>query len=380
MNGIILLFSTIYIIYLFYESYENKKIRSSFKHIIHVNGTRGKSSTSRLIEAALRGGEYRVFCKTTGTSPRTIDVFGVEKPITRRGSPNIKEQIKILKEAAKQKADIVVIECMAVKPELQYIAQNKILNADISIVTNVRRDHLEEMGPTVKDVAISLGNVMPRNGCFITAEKKFIDYYTKIGEKLGTKVYLAEDLDWDYGIDFKENVSIALEVCKILGIDKDTAIERMKKYKKDPGVLKTYKLKTENHKDIFFVNGFAINDPDSILIIYDYLQKKELFKNKNLILLVNNRGDRGYRVQQHIEVISKIRPDMVWITGGYKRFMKRDIIRIGIPEDNVFITNDYRLTKINSLKEDFVIFAIGNMVGHGEKIIEYIEGISEEHV
>lgn len=380
MNGIILLFSTIYIIYLFYESYENKKIRSSFKHIIHVNGTRGKSSTSRLIEAALRGGEYRVFCKTTGTSPRTIDVFGVEKPITRRGSPNIKEQIKILKEAAKQKADIVVIECMAVKPELQYIAQNKILNADISIVTNVRRDHLEEMGPTVKDVAISLGNVMPRNGCFITAEKRFIDYYTKIGEKLGTKVYLAEDLDWNYGIDFKENVSIALEVCKILGIDKGIAIERMKKYKKDPGVLKTYKLKTENHKDIFFVNGFAINDPDSILIIYDYLQKKELFKNKNLILLVNNRGDRGYRVQQHIEVISKIRPDMVWITGGYKRLMKRDIIRIGIPEDDVFITNDYRLTKINSLKEDFVIFAIGNMVGHGEKIIEYIEGISEEHV
>ena len=380
MNGIILLFSTIYIIYLFYESYENKKIRSSFKHIIHVNGTRGKSSTSRLIEAALRGGEYRVFCKTTGTSPRTIDVFGVEKPITRRGSPNIKEQIKILKEAAKQKADIVVIECMAVKPELQYIAQNKILNADISIVTNVRRDHLEEMGPTVKDVAISLGNIMPKNGHFITAEKRFIDYYTKIGEKLGTKVYLAEDLDWDYGIDFKENVSIALEVCKILGIDKGIAIERMKKYKKDPGVLKTYKLKTENHKDIFFVNGFAINDPDSILIIYDYLQKKELFKNRNLILLVNNRGDRGYRVQQHIEVISKIRPDMVWITGGYKRFMKRDIIRIGIPEDNVFITNDYRLTKINSLKEDFVIFAIGNMVGHGEKIIEYIEGISEEHV
>ncbi len=102
-------------------------------------------------------------------------------------------------------------------------------------------------------------------------------------------------------------------------------------------------------------------------MIYDYLQKKELFKNKKLILLVNNRGgDRGgYRVQQHIEVISKIRPDMVWITGGYKRFMKRDIIRIGIPEDNVFITNDYRLTKINSLKEDFVIFAIGNMVGHG---------------
>lgn len=380
MNIIIILFSCLYMMYLLYEFYENKRIRKSFVHIIHVNGTRGKSSTSRLIEAALRGQEYKVFCKTTGTSPRTIDTLGIEKAIIRKGSANIKEQIRILKQAAKQKADIVVIECMAVRPELQYISQNKILAADISVVTNVRRDHLEEMGPRLEDVALALGNVMPKGGHFITAEKRFIDYYRELGQGMNTKVYLAEDLEEDYGIDFKENVSVALEVCKLLGIDRDIAIERMKDYKKDPGVLNTYKIHNKNNKEISFVNGFAINDPDSIFIVYDALKDKEVFKDKDLILLVNNRGDRGDRVKQHIEVISKIKPDMIWISGGYKRLMKKDIIKIGISQEKVWIVKDYKLTEIDKLDRDSVIFAIGNMVGHGEKIIKYIGEIGEEDV
>lgn len=380
MEIIILMLSLIYILYLVYEDRENKKNRDSFVHVIHINGTRGKSSTSRLIEAALRGGEYRIFCKTTGSSPRTIDVAGKERIIHRRGRPNIKEQIGILKEAARQKADIVIIECMAVRPELQYIAQNRILNADISVVTNVRRDHLEEMGPTLKDVAIALGNVMPRNGHFITADKRFIEYYSELGQRFNTEVHLAEDLEEDYGIDFKENVSIALEICKILGVDRDIAIKRMRKYNRDPGVLKAYRLELKENREILFVNGFAINDPDSILMIYEYLQKKGLFKEKKLILLVNNRGDRGYRVKQHMEVISKIAPDMLWITGGYKRFMRRYMLRLGIPEDDILIVDDYRLHEINGVEENSIIFAIGNLVGHGEKIIEYIEGIGEEYV
>ena len=35
---------------------------------IHVNGTRGKSSVTRLIAAGLREGGMRTFAKTTGTA------------------------------------------------------------------------------------------------------------------------------------------------------------------------------------------------------------------------------------------------------------------------------------------------------------------------
>lgn len=380
MNKMIIGLFIFYMAYLFYESYKNERNRRTFKHIIHVNGTRGKSSTSRLIEAALRDGSQKIFCKTTGTSPRIIDVDGEESLIHRRSSPNIREQVKILDQAARQGADIVVIECMAVDPYLQYISQNKILDADISIVTNVRRDHLEEMGPRLKDVAISLGNVMPKNGYFISGEEKFKDYYRQLGEKMGSEVIFAEELHDNYGIDFKENVSLALEVCKLLGIDREGAIERMKDYRQDPGVLQTYHLTNQRGRDISFVNGFAINDPDSIMIVFDLLKDQGVFKDKELIVLINNRGDRGYRAKQHAEVIEEIGPKKVWITGGYRKFMQRNISKGQLGEEDIRIIRDPSLREIDSLDVDSVIFAIGNMVGHGERIIETIERIGEKDV
>lgn len=374
---IIIFIFLIYIFYLFFESIQNRKYRNKITHIIHVNGTRGKSSTSRLIEASLRGGEYKVFCKTTGTSARTIDTKGIEKPILRKGRANIKEQLKIIKEAAMQNADILVIECMAVNPELQYISQHKILKADISIVTNVRRDHLEEMGPSLNDIAIALGNVMPKDGVFITPEDKFINYYKELGKKNNSRVILAEELDDDFGIDFKENVSIALEVCKVIGVDKELAVERMKNYKKDPGVLKVYQINSNKNIDIKFINGLAINDPDSIAMIYDKLKDDGLFHNRDFIVLVNNRGDRAYRMKQHIELINPLNPNKVWITGEFKNVMRRRLVKSGFDSNSIEIINSLRQERLNELQNDVVIYAIGNIVGHGEKLLEYVESIGD---
>ena len=39
---------------------------------IHVNGTRGKSSVTRLIAAGLSASGLRTYAKTTGTRPRLI--------------------------------------------------------------------------------------------------------------------------------------------------------------------------------------------------------------------------------------------------------------------------------------------------------------------
>ena len=133
------------------------KARASLAHVVHVNGTRGKSTVSRLIEAGLRAGGLRVFCKTTGTDPMTIDVEGREEPIHRRGKANIKEQIAILRRAAAQNAQVLVVECMAVHPEYQYAAQHRILKADTVVITNVRRDHTDVMGETLPHVGVQYG-------------------------------------------------------------------------------------------------------------------------------------------------------------------------------------------------------------------------------
>jgi len=50
---------------------------------IHVNGTRGKSSVTRLIAAGLRAGNVKTVAKITGTQPRVVLSDGREAAIIR---------------------------------------------------------------------------------------------------------------------------------------------------------------------------------------------------------------------------------------------------------------------------------------------------------
>ena len=71
---------------------------------------------------------------------------------------------------AKKKPDVVVIECMAVNPQYQWVAEHKMIQSTISVITNVRPDHLDEMGLTLQDNAMSLSNTIPFGGTMVTVE------------------------------------------------------------------------------------------------------------------------------------------------------------------------------------------------------------------
>jgi len=66
---------------------------------IHINGTRGKSSVTRLIAAGLREGGKVTVAKTTGTLPRVILPDGREAAILRLMGANIIEQKYIFRHA-----------------------------------------------------------------------------------------------------------------------------------------------------------------------------------------------------------------------------------------------------------------------------------------
>ena len=103
---IVIALSIIYLGYIVFEKLYNDKIRKSFKYVIHVNGIRGKSTTTRLIDAGFRKLGYKVFSKTTGTYPVMIDTEGNDKPVLRLGKANIREQIRMMRKAYKQKAEV----------------------------------------------------------------------------------------------------------------------------------------------------------------------------------------------------------------------------------------------------------------------------------
>jgi len=72
---IIFIFSIIFLISGIIEQINHYKRVKRIPIRIHVNGTRGKSITTRLIAAGLREAGFKVLAKTTGILPRLINVF-----------------------------------------------------------------------------------------------------------------------------------------------------------------------------------------------------------------------------------------------------------------------------------------------------------------
>ncbi|NLE80016.1 MAG: poly-gamma-glutamate synthase PgsB [Rhodococcus sp.] len=201
---------------------------------VHVNGIRGKSTVTRLVGGVLREGGYVTVAKTTGSAARVIGPHGEETPIFRRGAANINEQIDIVAEHIQPDVEALVIECMAVRPLYQQYSQDYMVRSDITVITNVREDHQEEMGETLEEIADSMAVTIPRGGVVITAEDRphlRERLRMRAHERGSTLIYAdpesVDDEDmrgFDY-LQFKENVAIGLAIARICGVSHRAALE-----------------------------------------------------------------------------------------------------------------------------------------------------------
>ena len=376
MEKLIFILFLAYLGFLIYEKKRAVRERKSFKYVIHINGIRGKSTVSRLIEAGLRAGGYKTFAKITGTSPRVINASGEEKEIYRKGKANIKEQIETIHWAYKEKAEILILECMAVKPEFQHICETEIIHSDIGVITNVREDHLDEMGETLDEIAASLSNTIPEKGAIFTGDEKYFEFFNSIAAEKKSQAFLSNDKKSEYEeIDFPENVALALEVCKYVGVSEKIALEGMHNYHRDPGRLKTVKYNNKK-AEIYFVNALAANDPDSTGIILNEIKKKYYWENKKY-LLINNRGDRVSRWQQYVKFVLKVENlfDGIIIFGENRELFKKYLLKNKISKDRIITTQDKEF--VEDIKDDSIIFAAGNICGYGRQLVDYLQNRGE---
>ena len=297
--------------------------RKKLRHVIHVNGIRGKSTVTRLIDAGLRAGGFRVFCKTTGTVPMMIGTDGTARPLHRRGRANIREQLDMLRLAAREEAQILVLECMAVDPALQRVTQHEMLRADIGVITNVRLDHTEEMGETLEEICDSLSNTIPRDGVLFTADERFFAQLARNAGRVGCRTQLALPKGDEPEFDFPENLALALEVCCYLGVPEETALKGMLHYQRDPYALSMHRLPCGG----LFVNGLSINDPQSTQLVFERLAKRFGWDSGDIILLINNRPDRGYRTEHMAMVAQALQPAQVWLLGASQSSAARAILK-----------------------------------------------------
>ncbi|MFH1130927.1 MAG: poly-gamma-glutamate synthase PgsB [Pseudomonadota bacterium] len=353
---------------------------------IHVSGTRGKSSVTRLIAAGLRSAGIATAAKTTGTLARMILLDGREVPIFRPAGANISEQIRIVDTSKELNAQALVIECMALQPELHWLSEKKFVRATHGVITNVRADHLDVMGPTEADVARCLAGMIPVGGVLITGEKKYLEIFRTAAKDRNTRLVTVGDEDvaritdtelvrFSY-VEHPENVALALKVLEEFGISREVAFKGMWEAIPDPGAL------TEHEIDFFgrqliFVNAFAANDPQSTETIW-YATLKRYPNVQRVIALFNLRADRPSRTIQLARSTFWRNTDRVVLMGSGAYLFARMAAKTGVNPSRLFFAEHQRIeeifeTVVGVCSVSNLIIGMANIGGQGLDLVQYFK-------
>jgi poly-gamma-glutamate synthase PgsB/CapB len=296
---------------------------------ILVAGSRGKSSTVRLLHAALHANGRRVFAKATGTAAAQIHPDLTERSTRRWGQVSIVEMHDAVLHAGHAHADAMVLESMAVQPRLIAQVSEEIVHPTIAVVTNAHLDHLEDEGSTREEVMDALAHVINGAPLVVTAEgdPAALARLAWEADLHGALVCAAPHTDvtgFDLEHTHSDNVDIVLAVTRSLGYPDAVSLAGMESASHETG--------DDPVHDVMF-GGFtmrlidlgAINDPASAVGALQTLSPMVLPEAPVVAVLVG-RSDRPLR---SLEFAALLRPgvvDAVLVRGG-PQYQVRSILR-----------------------------------------------------
>lgn len=358
--------------------------RARIPIVVHVNGTRGKSSVTRLIAAGLRAGGITTWAKVTGTLPRLIDAAGEDVPIVRHAASSISEQRALVAAASAAGVQALVIECMALRPEYQRIAEDGLVRASVGVITNVRPDHVEVFGTDARSMLKAFFSTIPRGRVLFTSEQRLAEPLRREAGRRGARFVLtapetvrdATMAQFGYH-EHKDNVALALAVCSHLGVDPNVAVRGMFACQPDAGALTKIALR-RGRKELVLINAMAANDPQSTYQLYRELVEVEGDPGLGQrLVLANARRDRPARTQQLAALLPRLAADQVFAVGDGASELRDMAIKRGLPAARIAT----HLGSVQELVRDLfglidsnaVLFAMGNTAGPGLALMDYFE-------
>jgi poly-gamma-glutamate synthase PgsB/CapB len=367
---------------------EGLRHRRNLKRIpirIHVNGTRGKSSVVRLIAGGLRAGGIVTCAKTTGTEAAMILPDGSEYPIYRPSHPNIIEQVRIVDTAIEAGAQALVVECMALQPLLQSLSEFRLVRSTHGVITNVRADHLDTMGPSEADVAAAFAGAIPVGGTVFTTTERHLEILARATAERGSELVAVsadevdavsdDDLKRFSYLEHKSNVALALRVCAAFGVDREVALRGMAAARPDPGVLTVHEVEFFGRR-LFFANGLAANDPESTGQIWRTVL--DLLPDVGRrIALFNCRVDRPERSRQLGEACVDWPPADTYILMGTGTYLfARAATRRGLDVRKLVIAENREPsevfeTVVERAGDSALVMGMGNIHGGGGEVARF---------
>ncbi len=355
---------------------------------ISVNGSRGKSTVTRLLTGALAAGGVRTLGKTTGTEARLVFGWsGREEDVVRRPEgPNIGEQRAIMARAADEGATAVVAECMAVNTEYQRVFHRDLVDVNVLVITNALEDHLEEMGPTADDVAQVFADSIPRGGVVVVTHSRHLPTYREAAQARDAALLVANPnrvpRDELRGFDhlvFPDHLALVYEVTRWLGISDSVALEGMRWAPPDPFATRLLPI-GDPWDPALLVNAFPANDPVSTLGVWDHVLSLG-YPAEDLVVIMNCRDDRVERTTLFAEdVLPRLPIDTLLVTGSATKAITR-AVRDGdlVVRDFHDLTDQPAQRVVDTLGgqlHDRVVLGVGNLHGGGVEILAALQALA----
>lgn len=360
---LVFIFLVIIIILLVVENTLHKRNLNNIKIRILVNGTRGKTSTTRIIASAMQSHGIRTIARTTGSAAEVIYPDGIVKPIERKKKARITELIDFVHIAKKENVDCIVVECMALKGENQRIVAQKLIRPTHVVITNCYVDHIVEIGSTEEETVATLAkSIHPDSEVFALDCR--IGQYSSHFHKVEKEHF---DLNMNIPIH-DDNIALAKAVLSSFDIGDDEIISSLGNVSPDIGL----------HKEIRFSSGskflpyFSINDSTSMI------QALHKFESEHLFLIYNNRKDREYRLKPFIDSVgtSGVKVEKIYVIGDYPRKVCRYFEKYLYSSTEAISVADLALRMRDS--KDCTFLALGNIKGDGECLVSMLLEKSNE--
>jgi poly-gamma-glutamate synthase PgsB/CapB len=336
---------------------------------IHVAGTRGKSTTTRLIAAGLRAGGRRVVAKTTGSEPRLILPDGTEQVWPRRGPASVHEQARLFARAARLGAEAVVVECMAIRPELVWASEAHLVQATTAVITNTRADHFEDIGVAPDAAAAAVRWAVPAAGTLVMTTEAATADLQSFAATRGTAVRVVDTAGLD---PLPADRALALAVCAAHGVPAAIAAPAMTAAAADPGGFFERTLSI-GEKTVRFANAFACNDVESLALLWATVASAGA-----PVVLLNARRDRPLRSVRFLEFLAAQAPAAVLFVVGDPlalRLARRAGFKPGAVRALRARTPAAALAELAApAPPGGVIWGVGNHQGFGAQLVAELAG------
>lgn len=269
-----------------------------FKHVIAVAGTHGKSTTASLIYEILRKANKKVSCH-----------IGAEVENARF---NFRDNY------------LVVEACEYNKSFLH-------LKPTISVVTNIEKEHMD-CYKTMFNLRSAFLTFLKRGDnrfVFVDKSTKFLKKYNNINFVEKTNLEIQPKLKGEYNL---KNISLAIEVCKSLGIREKTIISVINEFE---GIKRRYEyLGKFNNSEIFI--DYA-HHPTELKAFIETFNKEKI--KTQIIFQPHTFSRTKMFLKEFISVLSKVENLII-----FKEYSARENVNSGISAKDLYMT----LKKVSS--------------------------------